>query len=372
MAEQMTQEEINQKFQEGYSDATSRYRKRPNILVCGYTGSGKSSLIRAILGDVVPLEAIGNGKPKTMGYDHYENEDVSIWDSRGLELGETEDEFLAKTSSFLSDHRRDLNPDNDIHLVWYVIQGSGARITECDLRLIKNIFPTQNVIVVITKSDVARPKQKEALKQVLLDNGVSERKIMFTSDEEGGSLGCHELMQLSFEMLPQAYQDAFAYAQQVDVELRKQAVLNKKGKAKTIVITATTLATTAAASPIPVSDAVVITPIQVSMIGGLAALYGLKGPEITVAAMPMISRALGTMLAGNLIKFIPIIGSITGTVINGTIAATLTGAMGWFVQNQFEKIAIAKVLGQPPPALNFDFEKFKDFLEVYKKSNQKG
>lgn len=28
--------------------------KRPNILVCGYTGSGKTTLIKAILGDVVP------------------------------------------------------------------------------------------------------------------------------------------------------------------------------------------------------------------------------------------------------------------------------------------------------------------------------
>lgn len=49
--------------------------------------------------------------------------------------------------------------------------------------------------------------------------------------------------------------------------------------------------------PIPLSDAAIITPIQVGMIGGLAALYGLKGKEISVMAMPMIARAVGTMAA---------------------------------------------------------------------------
>ena len=375
MSDQPSQEELNKKFSEEYDKASKIYRKRPNILVCGYTGSGKSSLIKAILGDAVPAEAIGDGSPKTMDFVRYPpkesdtNNDIIVWDSRGMELGDTESKFVEYTRGFVNSHVKDMDVDNHIHLVWYAIQGPGARITECDLKLIKEIFTPKNLIVVITKSDIMRPNQKEALKKVLLDNGIVENRIVFTSDTEGGSLGCKELMELSLEMLPEAYKDAFAYAQQVDLERRKRAVLNKNGKAKTIILTATTAATAAGASPIPLSDAAIITPIQVSMIGGLAALYGLNGKELSVMAMPLIARAIGTMAASSLLKLIPGLGTIAGACITGTVAATLTGAMGWFVQTQFEKIAIAKALGEPPPEVDFNFDLFKSYLDNYKKTH---
>ena len=59
--------DVKNEFNSKYEEARKRFGKRPNILVCGYTGSGKSSLVKAILGEVVPDSAIGDGAPKTMG-----------------------------------------------------------------------------------------------------------------------------------------------------------------------------------------------------------------------------------------------------------------------------------------------------------------
>ena len=122
---------------------------RPNILICGYTGSGKTSLIKAILGDVVPEKAIGTGKPQTQGFDHYENDLVQVYDSKGMENGETEEKFLQVTKDFIRQHQMD-DPskiDEHIHLVWYTIQGTGARVTDCDRQLIQNIFMQMEYIL---------------------------------------------------------------------------------------------------------------------------------------------------------------------------------------------------------------------------------
>ncbi len=363
MKREMTEEEIKAKFQETY-DAELKQHKKPNILVCGYTGSGKSSLIKAILGDVVPDDAIGTGKPQTMGYDHYEDADVSIWDSRGLEAGDTEDQFVEETKAFLEKRMADPNVDNHIHLVWYTIQLPGARVTPCDLHLIQRIFSPKNLIVVLTKCDGARAGQIEAMKKPILDAGVPAERIVCTSDMEGGAIGNKELMELSFSMLPAAYKDAFELAQTVDKERRKKAVLAKSGKAKAIIVTATTAATAAAVTPIPFSDAALITPIQIGMIGGLAALYGLNAKEIHALAMPFVARVVGVMTASSLIKLIPFAGS----AVNAGVALLLTGAMGWFVQAQLERRAVAKALDEQPPPIAFDFDQFKVFLDTYKQN----
>ncbi len=358
--------DVKKEFNSKYEEACKRFGKRPNILVCGYTGSGKSSLVKAILGDVVPDSAIGDGAPKTMGYDCYENNLVKIWDSKGLELGETEDQFTEQTRQFVRSQQEDPNVDNHIHLVWYAIQGPGARVTECDKNLIQNIFTTRNVIVVVTKSDITRPNQKSALKEVIMAAGIPEERIIFTCDEEGGAAGCKDLMNLSYAMLPEAYKDAFMEAQRVDREAKIQAVRDKAGKAKAIIATATTAAAGAGAVPIPLSDAAIIVPIQVTMIATLAGLYGLKEEAIKQSALPFVAKLAGVFLATSLLKLIPGLGS----AINATVAATLTGAMGLYVKSNFEACAIAKIEGRPAPELGFDVELFKNFYAEYKKNKE--
>ena len=360
----MDESDVINEFNSKFEEARVQFGKRPNILVCGYTGSGKTSLTKAILGDLVPDYAIGDGRPMTMGYDCYENDLVRIWDSKGLENGQAEDEFTEHTRDFVRLRQNDPNVDNHIHLVWYTIQGSGARVTDCDLNLIRNIFNPEHVIVVVTKADATRPRQREAIVQALTEAGIPMDHIVFTSDAESGATGCRELMLLSYKMLPDAYKDAFMEAQRIDLEARIQAVRDKKGKAKAIVTTAVTAAAAAGAIPIPLSDAAVLVPIQVTMIASLAALYGLKQEAIKQSALPFVAKLVGIFAASSLLKLIPILGS----AVNATVAGTLTAAMGMFVRSNFEEVAIAKVKGQPAPQLSFDVDLFRKFYDEYKKN----
>src|SRR5437773_3319593 len=143
------------------------HQKRPTILVAGYTGAGKTTLLQAICGkDVVPDSRVGAGLPQTQDYDFYESALIRFWDSKGLEPGDSEKGFIERTKGFVRKLQDDANVDNHLHLVWYTIQGRGARVTPCDLRLIKEIFP--NVMVLLTKADITKRKQQKDMIDVHL------------------------------------------------------------------------------------------------------------------------------------------------------------------------------------------------------------
>jgi len=356
--------EFNAKFKEAQVKKRQTI-KRPNILVCGYTGCGKSSLAKAILGDAVPDSAVGGeGRPKTMDYDCYESDEIRIWDSRGLELGETEAAFTEITKKFIRERQGDPNVDNHIHIVWYALQGPGARVTDCDINLIKNIFLVDHLAAVITKKDITRPAQLEALtKRLVEDAGLPPERIVATSDAEGGLDGCEELVQLSYKMLPAAYKGAFAEAQRIDKELRIQALNDKRTQATAIIVSGTGAAAAIGAVPIPFSDAALLIPTQLGMIASLAVLYGLSTEAVEVAVLPFLLRLAGMYTATSLLKLIPGVGS----AVNASVAGVLTGATGWYVQSHFYDIALAKINGEPLPKLIFDFSIIKQLIDDYQK-----
>ena len=357
----LSEEEIGTLFKKLGEKVGSQFApKEVNILICGYTGSGKSSLARAILGDVVPKTAVGEkGVPTTMVYCPYENKDktVCIWDSKGMELGETQDQFMQTTKDFIHKMQvEEKDVDKHIHLFWYTIQGPNARVTECDIHLLKNIFP-KHTYVLITKADITKPSQKTALKDVLLKEGIQEDHIVFTSDSESGSIGCQELIDKSLKELPDAYRDAFIMAQIIDIDKKIQAVKNKNVKARRIIaVAAAAAAIEGGANPLPIADAALITPTQLGMLAGMAVLYGLSWEELKPAFMPIVVQTIGKIATTSLSKLIPVIGQF----VNAGVAASLTWGLGVFCKNYMEKCAIAKIKLEPLPPFIFD----KDIINL--------
>ena len=324
--------------------------KRPNILVAGYTGCGKTSLIRTILGDtIVPKNGIDNGKPCRIDFDSYENESIRLWDSRGLELGDAETTFSEKMREFVSDCQDDPNVDEHIHLVWYLIQGNGARVTDCDLALMKEIFTFDDVIAVVSKKDITKPAQSEAIRKVLVEAGIPEHRIVEVSDAEGGATGCKELVELSHAMLPAAYRDAFMAAQSIDREAKAAKVAEKKERAQAIISKAIEEAENCDGD----DSKTALTAVQVGMLAKLAALYGLHDPKIRQQAVDFVKELLENDDA-----------SEDGETPD---FGMLTGALGSFMRNNFEAYAVARIKGTPLPELGFDIELFKQFFTNYKK-----
>lgn len=192
------------------------FNKKPNILICGYTGVGKTSIIQALLGkDSVPDNEVGHeAKPKTQYYREHENELIRIWDSKGLEPDKGQDEFIRMTEEFIRKRQdKSNNVDDHIHIFWYAISVGIGKVTDTDLKII-SIFPKESALIIISKIDLdKRGTTVEAIKRRLIKDGnIAEDRIILTTDIESGRIGIKELYEKSLEILPEAYKTAFEEA----------------------------------------------------------------------------------------------------------------------------------------------------------------
>lgn len=104
----------------------------------------------------------------------------------------------------------------------------------------------------------------------------------------------------------------------------------------TIIHIAAAAAATTAASPIPFSDAALLIPIQATMITGL---YKANGANISQGFVEGVLKAtmistFGKSLAGNLLKFIPVVGTLAGGTINAGVAVGFTEALGFAIVDE--------------------------------------
>ena len=334
--------------------------KRPTVLICGYTGTGKTTLIQKICGeDMVPEDEIAHDAPGTKVFKEYTTPLIRFWDSRGLEPGDEEEEFLSRTRDFVRNVQRSESVDDHIHIVWYCIQGPGARVTKSDERLINEIFGKENTLVLITKNDITKPIQRDSITSYLISKGVPEDMIIPVSEDDPDSLNM--VVQITHKLLPEAYKDAFISAQIL-------SIVEKKELASTIIDSASTLALTSGWVPLPNTNAPIISVIQAKMISNLAMLYGFDKKELMTILAPTLGRLVGKQLASSLAKLIPGLG----IMISGGHASIITRALGRQVQSYLEKAAIDSLEGKPKDSFKFEWSEFENIFQVLIKSYKEG
>jgi len=84
-------------------------------------------------------------------------------------------------------------------------------------------------------------------------------------------------------------------------------------------------------SPIPFSDAFLLVPIQLTMMARLHKIFDQKFSENLgeSLARELVIVGLGRSAVGNLMKFVPAVGTVAGAAVNAVVASTITGALGW-------------------------------------------
>ena len=310
-----------------------------NILIAGKTGVGKSTLINSVFRS--DLAKVGYGRPVTQGVEKITKKGVplTIFDTKGLEL-EDYTSVLEELISLIKEKNGSVDFDDHIHVAWVCISAEGLRIEEAELNLLrllqKHSIPT---IVVLTKFQLTQQcraffEQTEQelgseVNAVVRVRAIEEYYEEF--DQILPTLGIDTLITETAKVVPEAKQKAYANALSTK---HKQALELKKNQAEKEVNIAVGLATTAASTPIPFSDAVTLVPIQVGMIAKIGSTFGME--FTTNSLTTLVTSAIGasgatfigrTIVTGAL-KMIPGLGTIAGGLIAATTAGAITKALG--------------------------------------------
>lgn len=300
--------------------------KKPNIILVGGTGVGKSSLINECFGS--ELAKIGIGKPVTQAIESFscESTPVVLFDTKGYEVGsEREKEFVADVISYAA---KSLSTSEPIHLAWHCIQASGGRITQFDIEAVRKISSYGiPVAVVITKAEMFSDDESKDFIQIIRSQlpkiPVFETSTRFKQRE----WQLNELCEWSLECLPESLRVAFAASQ-------KQSLKIKRAEAYKAIKQHIASSVTVSFTPIPVSDAPLLLANQAAMVARILFIYNLQHISSALnSAMltPIVGRIIsssGVWAAGTLLKIIPGVGTILGGVINASVAGSITYAIG--------------------------------------------
>ena len=318
--------EIEELFQ-----AESANLKKPNLMVVGGTGVGKSSLINRVFG--VALAKVGSGKPVTQGCIKYEHENVpiAVFDTEGYEIsssGPSNSNFATRVIAEIK-RRQALALSEQIHFAWYCLSVGNHRITDYDLQNLK-LFARElrlPVAVVLTQCDTEelddndKGKTSTAFRKVLAEDGFKGPVFETCATETTLSLDLEQLMEWSAAALTdEDMRRSFVGAQRASLPMKR------KEADKLCLAVAGAASASAGLNPLPIGDAALIVPQQVAMAIGLARIYGFDGVNsgvMTFLKGQIISLA-AKQLASGLAKLIPGVGQL----LNAAVAGGVTWALG--------------------------------------------
>ncbi|NLJ05240.1 MAG: hypothetical protein GX435_06015 [Exilispira sp.] len=373
----------------------------PKMFLIGRSGHGKSSLINALANKHVA--EVGDVKPTTYQSIPYLikfEESYSSWeiiDSRGL-FESTSPNSLSNIINDNIEENKKINKNNHISskndieqilteeiikykpdIIMHVISAPETRNLSNDLRLVSKMMTKLNktlgykipLIIVLTKVDTLENPRHWPLENYPAKVGILKEILDYTSDEiltvsktpidlneliKGYEIKDSEditaiipvcslkddiwnietLIDFIGQKLPENAVLEFAQAQKRKKLLRKLS--------SSLIIRFSSIAGIVGLSPLPISDIIILTPMQillVTLIGGLSCRKISKETFLEFLSASGITVASGftfRAVAHQLVKLIPIAGS----VISGTIASSGTYGIGKAAEAYFFEGKIKK------------------------------
>ena len=318
---------------------------KPNILVCGATGVGKSSLIK----DYFEMEesaapAIGNdGRARTTSVHRYspENSTIVLYDSAGYVFGESAKTYSRDIIGTIEDRKKNDPGDitNHIHEVWYCVSAANKRFYKADQDLIQTIIDKFNVpvMVILTKVDLVDEKDIADMRSVIRDFREDLPVFTYSTAEELKEdqdiykkyVQKDEITDWALDNLDDALRRGFLPAVKGSIEKKRNEILGK------IIPKYAGLASAAATGMsfvnVPFSDSVPLMGIQIGMAGIIVKEYGIDvevQKVVTDVAGTAFMTYIGRTLATQLLGVLPVAGKFIKAAVNTGVAGSVTAVFG--------------------------------------------
>ena len=348
-----------------------------NILIIGKSGVGKSTLINSLFREKIADTGIGKPVTKHLQKIHRADVPITLYDTRGLELSPAVQRQVKDEIYNLIQENK--NTKDEIHAAYYCIQATSSRIEESEIELIKNISNNIPVILVLTQAIGEQAKEfhhiiEEMNLPVVGVHSVLAQPYVISEDYTLQAFGLKELVNRTFNLIPEDVRKAFINAQQVDIERKVESA---KNWARRYIVTTFGVGFI----PIPFSDASLLVPMQVALLSHITVIFGVSLDRATmlsiVAAVGGTGSAtyVGRSFVSNAIKFIPGVGTVVGGLISGTTASVITRALAFSYIQVLKVIASNELHGIETPAdkiLSLMESQFKKYILNDKKELKKG
>lgn len=312
MANKNRQEFNEQDFEKAYDQETSRINAQLDeeilFAMIGDVNTGKSSTINKLIGDEVAM--VGAKPGETTGIDRYIYRDKIIFaDTPGLD--DINNRNSQETMKFYK------NAD----VILFFLNAAGTVFSEGEKKSFEIISKeNKNILFVLNKIDAADDIQ--SLVNYVKQNTENKYNVIPISSRTG-------------ENIDKLRNEILDILKKKNKEIQFARLMKAKSStANKWIIAASGSATAVGAAPLPGSDFIPLTGIQVGLMVKLAALYEKplskeRARELTIAT---ITGNIGKTLFRQVVKFIPGAGSVAG----GSIAGGMTVALGYAIKYAYE------------------------------------